>query len=229
MNTLAIVIACGKEEEVSAGVETAFLTLGNRPVLAHSLRTFQDSSTIDGIIVAVSKERVESALQVIKRFGYTKVCGIVVGGTNRLSSLRTVFSKLPSPASYIIVHEASRPFITEQAVGECVKATKRYGCAIAAHKLPDVVKVAAKGLKPDKTIERNSAWSAQTPQAFKADVFEKIIHSKNKNMKLIDDESEFVKRPAEVHMVEAGSKNIKIRTSDDFAMATAMFNANLCR
>ena len=32
MNTLAIVIACGKEEELSPGTETAFLPLGDVPM-----------------------------------------------------------------------------------------------------------------------------------------------------------------------------------------------------
>jgi 2-C-methyl-D-erythritol 4-phosphate cytidylyltransferase len=226
MNTLAIVIACGKEEEISTGVETAFLTLGNRPVLAHSLQTLQNSDKIDGIIVAISKERVESALQVVKRFGYTKVKGIVIGGTNRLSTLRTVLSKLPEPASTLVVHEASRPFVTASVLAESIKAAKRYGCSVAAHKVPDSVKLATKGLKPDKTLERNAVWAAQSPQSFRAEVFEKLIDPKN-NVKLIDDESAWVKKPAEVHMVEAGCKNIKIRTSDDFLLATAMFNANL--
>jgi 2-C-methyl-D-erythritol 4-phosphate cytidylyltransferase len=48
-------------------------------------------------------------------------------------------------------------------------------------------------------------------------------------VKLIDDESEFVKKPFEVHMVEAGNKNIKIRNLDDFALATALFNVKLNR
>jgi len=229
MNTLVIVIACGKEEEVASGTETAFLSLGSRPVLSHSLKTFQESAVVDEIIVAVSKDRVDSAMQVVKRFGYTKVRGIVVGNVNRLGSLRTVFAKMPESAATIIVHEASRPFVTPGVVAEVVKASKRYGCAIAAHKLPDAVKVAAKGLKPDKTLDRNSAWVAQTPQAFKSEVLEKIIDPKNKNVKLVDDESAWVKKPAEVHLVEAGSGNIKIRAADDLAVATAMFNANLNR
>ena len=226
MNTLAVIIACGKEEELTSGMETAFLTLGSLPVLAYSLRIFQGCDKVDGIVIVVSKERVDSALQIVKRYGCTKVCGIVVGGTNRLSSLRTVFSKLPDPASNIIVHEASRPFVTAQVIGESIKAAKRYGCAVAAHKVPGSVKVAAKGLKPDKTLERNTVWMAQTPQTFRIEVLEKIIDPKNKNVKLIDDESEFVKKPSEVHMVEAGNKNIKIRNSDDFGLATALFNAN---
>jgi 2-C-methyl-D-erythritol 4-phosphate cytidylyltransferase len=229
MSILAIVVACGKEEQIAPGTDTAFLTLGSRPILAHSLRTFQDSESVDTIILAVAKDRVDSALQVVKRFGCTKVRGIVVGGTNRMSSLRTVYAKLPNPATSIIVHEASRPFVTAETIRESVKAAKRYGCAIAAHKITDSVKVATKGLKPDKTLERNTAWIAQTPQVFKAEVFEKIIDPKNKDVKLIDDESEWVKKPAEVHMVESGYGNIKIRTADDFSEATALFNAKLNR
>ena len=225
MNTVVIVVACGKEEKISSGTETAFLTLGSLPVLAHSLRTFQDSAAIDGIIVAVSKDRVDSVMQVIKRFGCTKVCGIVVGSANRLSTLRTVLAKMPEPAVTIVVHEASRPFVSHSVVTETVKAAKRYGCAIAAHRVPDAVKVVPKGLKPEKTLERNSAWLAQSPQAFKADVFEKILDAKNKNMKLIDDESAWVSPPAEVHLVEAGYRNMKIRTADDLVVATAIFNA----
>lgn len=229
MSTLAIVIACGKEEQITPGTDTAFLSLGSRPVLAHCLRTFQEAESVDSIIVVVAKDRAESALQVAKRFGCTKVRGIVIGSANRLTSLRTVFSKLPEPASYIIVHEASRPFVSAEILHEGVKAAKRYGCAIAAHKIQDAVKIAAKGLKPDKTLERNAAWIAQTPQFFRAEVLEKIIDPKNKAVKLIDDESEWVKKPAEVHMVEAGYGNIKIRTAADFSAAASLFHTQLNR
>lgn len=224
MNTLAIIIACGKEEEIASGTETAFLSLGSRPVLMHSLKIFQDSASVDGIIVVVSKERAEATLQIVKRYGCNKVCGIVVGGVNRLSSLRTVFAKMPEPASNIILHEASRPFVTHAVITETVKAAKRYGCAIAAHKLPDSIKVAVKGLKPETTLDRNAAWAAQTPQVFRSEVLEKIIDPKNKNLKIIDDESQFVTKPSEVHLVEAGDKNIKIRSAADLAVATAIFN-----
>lgn len=229
MNTLAIVIACGKEEQITPGTDTAFLSLGNRPVLAHSLKILHASTAVDEIIVAVSKDRVDSTLQLIKRFGCTKVRGIVVGSANRMNTLRTVYAKMPEAASNIIVHEASRPFISEEVISEGVKAAKRYGCAIAAHRIRDAVKLAAKGLKPDKTLERNSVWIAQTPQIFRVEVFEKIINPKNKGIKLVDDESEWVKKPAEVHMVEAGYGNIKIRTVDDFSEVTALFSARLNR
>lgn len=227
MKTLGIIIACGKEEEVAPGAEAAFLSLGDCPVLAHSLKTFQGSPVIDGVIVAVGKDRVSATIHAIKRYGCTKVRGVVVGGVNRMSTLRTVFSKMPESASVVVIHEASRPFVTKAVLADTIKSAKRYGCAIAAHRVPDATKVAPKGMKVAETLERKSVWVAQTPQAFKIEVLEKIIDSKNKAIKLIDDESEYVGKPSEVHMIEAGYENMKIRNSSDLSVAAALLHANL--
>lgn len=224
MNTLAIIIACGKEEQIASGTDTAFLSLGNSPVIVHSLRAFQECDAVEAIILAVPKDRVDATLQVVRRFGCTKVRGIVAGASGRMNTLRKVYAKLPEPANTIVIHEASRPFVTPEVIEETVKASKRYGCAIAAHRIQDAVKVVPKGLKPDQTLARNSAWATQTPQAFKAEVLEKIIDPKNQEIKVIDDESEWVSKPAEVHLVEAGPTNMKIRSASDLIRATAIFN-----
>jgi len=225
MNTLAIIIACGKEEQITKGTDTAFLTLGSRPVLAHSLQTFQKVSCVNGIIVVVAKDRVDSALQVVNRFGCTKVCGIVMGSSQRVTSIRSVFAKLPESANTILIHEASRPFVSEKTISACVRATKRYGCAVAAHCIPDAVKL-ANGLTVKKTLERHAVWQTQTPQGFKMALLEKLVDSKNKNIKVIDDESEWIKKPAETHLIESGGdQNMKIRTAEDLLKATAFFHA----
>jgi 2-C-methyl-D-erythritol 4-phosphate cytidylyltransferase len=227
MQTVAILIACGKEEQITAGTDAAFLSLGNTPLLAHSLMTLQSTPVVDGVVVAVAKDRVDSTIKTIKRYGCTKVAGIVVGGANRLSTLRTVMSKLPVDPSLIIIQEATRPFLKQPVLEDAVKAAKRYGSAIAAHKIPDAVKITPKGFKVGKTLERNTGWIAQTPQVFKRDVLEKMLKTDAKTLKIIDDESEYVKKPAEVHLIEAGSRNLKIRSSEDLATATALLNAKL--
>jgi len=227
MNALAIVVACGKEEEVRPGTEAAFLSLGNRPVVSHSLDVFQRLDEIDGIVVVVGKDRTDSMLQLIRRFGYSKICGIVTGSPSRLLSLRTVCSKLPDLASVVLVHEASRPFLSGSVVAEVVKSAKRNGCAVAGHRLPDAVKLATKG-KVDSTLPRQAVWTAGTPQAFKREVFEKLLDPKGKgSAKLVDDESEIVRKPAVVRMVESGAFNLKIRSVDDLGLATTYFNAGL--
>jgi 2-C-methyl-D-erythritol 4-phosphate cytidylyltransferase len=226
MKTLAVLIACGKEEEIKPGVETAFLCMGNQPVIAHSLQRFQSSTVVDGIVLVVNKDRVDSAMQVAKRFGCSKLRGVVVGGSSRLSSLRSVFSKVEVPAT-IMVHEASRPFVTEAVIHDSIKAAKRYGCAIAAHRLQDSIKLAPSGLKVSKTLVRGTSWEAQSPQTFRSEVLEKLLQPKHqRGAKLIDDESELIRGPGEVHLIEASRSNMKIRSVEDLSLATAIYNAS---
>ena len=227
MSIMAIVIACGKEEEIAPGTDAAFLPLDSGPILSHSLKTLEQASCIDSVIVVVGKDRVDSTVHVIKRFGCTKVRGVVVGGVNRLSSLRTVFSKIQTDPSVVVIHEASRPFLSIPVLTETVKCAKRYGCSIAAHRIPDATKVAPKGMRVVETLDRNAVWAAQTPQAFKSSVIKEIIDTKTKGVKIIDDESEFVPISADAHMVEAGYTNIKIRSRADLEIAAALLNANL--
>ncbi|MDZ8117667.1 IspD/TarI family cytidylyltransferase [Pontiella agarivorans] len=227
MSVMAIVIACGKEEEIASGTEAAFLPLGSGPILLHSLKTFEDADCIDHIVVVVRKERVESTIHAIKRFGCTKVHGVVIGGVNRLSSLRTVFSKIQTDPGVVVIHEASRPFLTQNVLSETVKRAKRYGSCIAAHKIEDATKYAPKGSRVVETLDRNTVWAAQTPQAFKTPVIKEVIDSKNKGMKLIDDESSLVMPSTETHLFEAGFENMKIRTRHDLEVAAALLHAKL--
>ena len=155
MKAVAIVIACGREEEVTPEAEAGFLTLGDAPMLVHSLKTLEKTPSIDGVIIAIHKKRIEVTVHLIKRYGFTKVKGVVVGGVNRQSTLKAVLAKLPDPPPVIVIHEASRPFATREVFEEALKAGKRYGCAIAAHKLPDAVKLSPKGFKATNTVGRN--------------------------------------------------------------------------
>jgi 2-C-methyl-D-erythritol 4-phosphate cytidylyltransferase len=227
MNTLGVIVACGREEEIGEGNEVAFLTLGNAPVFVHSLKTFEASSSIDSIILAITKDRIDSTLHAIKRYGCTKVKGVVVGGVNRLSTLRTVYAKMPEKAGTIVIQEASRPFVNSGVLSEVVKGAKRYGCAVAAHRIPDAVKYAPKGMKVEKSLGRNTVWAAQTPQAFRDEFLRKLVDSKVPSGKIVDDESEFVCDSAEIHLVEDGECNMKIRTKKDLAIAEALLHANL--
>lgn len=225
MNVLAIVIACGREEEIADGIDAGFLTLGDAPMLVHCLRTLERTSAVDAVIVAVSKVRADSTIHLVKRYGLSKVKGVVVGGASRQNTLKVVLSKMPNSPSMIMIHEASRPFAARELFEETLKAGKRYGCSIAAHRLPDSVKLAPKGTKVSQTLVRSSVWSAATPQAFRTEVLEGIVQSRSIN--IIDDESEHVGKSTEVHLVESGPLNMKIRSTEDLAIATAVFNAKL--
>ena len=101
-----LVMATGKAEQISSEIETAFLYLNDRPVLAYSLAAFNQCPEIEGIVVVVSRERAESVLGMVKLFGFAKVKKIVVGGAKRArttssssSYARKHASRLNSPSA----------------------------------------------------------------------------------------------------------------------------------
>ena len=147
----------------------------------------------------------------------------MVGGANRLSTMRTVLSKMPSPASVVVIQEASRPFVTKELVSDTVKSAKRYGCAIAAHKIPDAVKSVPKGMKVSKTLERNTVWAAQTPQLFRTSALADAIDAAHRaDCELTDEASAMEFVGARPKLVMGSVANIKITHPTDLAIAEAL-------
>ncbi|MBI9020456.1 MAG: 2-C-methyl-D-erythritol 4-phosphate cytidylyltransferase [Verrucomicrobia bacterium] len=220
MSAWAVVLACGKDYEIGPGIDVAFLTIGPRPVLAYSLQTLQQNDLVDGIILIVKKERIDNALQVVRSYGLRKVKSIVAGTSQRMGNLKKAYEQLPDDATVIMIHDAARPFVDGDVVTEAIKAGKRYGASVAAVRSPEAVKLAEKGQKVTRSLDRNTIWLAQSPQVFKREVFEKILKS---SAKMGDDESALLEKSRqEIHLVVSGANNMKIRTVKDIETAGAL-------
>ncbi len=222
MSAWAIVLACGKDQEIGAGVDVAFLALGSRPVVARSIQTLEQNPLIEGIVLVVKKERVDSALHTVRSFGCRKISAIVAGGPMRLNNLKSALERIPDDATAVLIHEAARPFLDDEVITETIKAGKRYGAAVAAVKSSDAVKLAEKGQKVSKSVDRNTVWLVQSPQVYKIEVFKKMLSGAGK---LLDDDSELLaKGKQEIHLVAGLSGNMKIRTAEDLAVASAILS-----
>lgn len=218
-----IIIASGKEEQLTSGVDVAFLNLAGRPLLSHALEEFERCPDVDGVVVVAPKERVGEVLTMAKLMGYLKLRKIAAGTLQRVSSLRMGLNALDEDVSMVVVHEVSRPCVKRGLIGECVKAAKRYGSGIAASKILDPVKIVPKGNTVTATLEQNTAWAAQTPQAYKLDVLEKALAAAAKKKVVLQDESaalELIKH--EVHLVPCPPSNIRIATAEDLTLAEAL-------
>jgi len=220
MSAWAVVLACGKDHEIGPGIDVAFLTIGPRPILAYSLQTLQQNSLVDGIILVVKKERVDSALQVVRSYGYRKVKSLVAGTGLRVNNLKKAYEQLPDDATVILIHDAARPFVDDEVITETIKAGKRYGASVAAIRSPEAVKLAEKGQKVTRSLDRNTIWLVQSPQVFKREVFEKILKSP---VKMVDDESALLEKTRQdIHLVVSSANNMKIRTVSDIETAGAL-------
>lgn len=206
------------------GVDAAFLTLHNRPVIGHSLLKFERSSAVTDVIVVVEREHMERTLHVVKMLGCAKVRHIVAGAGNRPGSLKAGLKYLPKTEVLAVVHEVSRPAFDPDVLDKVVRTAKRYGCAVAAAKIPDVVKSTEAGTKAVRILERNKSWVSQSPIAFKRDLYEQAVRSpESKQVRFNDDESAYIQASgSDVRLVESSMFNIKLRSGDDLSVLSAI-------
>ncbi len=221
--TWGLIIACGKSEELSPEAETAFLHMGDRPILIYSLLAFEECADIEGILLVARKDRMENIAGMANLFGCSKLKKVVAGSTQRAVSVQNGLKALEEDAAIVVIHEASRPCVRPDLISQTVKAAKRYGSGIAAYRIEETVKVVEKGLKASKSLPARTAWVVQTPQAYKLDELQKAVQSaKKKKFKYEDESIAFERAHKAVHLVPAPRGNLKILDSDDMLLASPM-------
>lgn len=218
-----IIVAAGKSERMGPDVDKAFLSLGTRPVLAYSLLAFEQCPMIDGVILVVRKDRMDSARGLAQIFGCDKVRKIVAGGTSRQASVMNGLAALGDDVRIVAVHDGARPCVTSGLIAETIKSAKRHGSGVAAVKITDTIKEVDRGMVVSRTVDRTKLWAVQTPQTFKRELLAQAYEQVGKKKLAITDEASAVEAfGEEVHLVPAPLTNIKITTPEDLALATTV-------
>ncbi|MBQ3747386.1 MAG: 2-C-methyl-D-erythritol 4-phosphate cytidylyltransferase [Kiritimatiellae bacterium] len=219
--TNAIIVAAGKSERMGTGTDKAFLSLGNRPVVAWSLIAFEKCPDIDRIILVVRKEQQLAAKAVAKMFGISKLVAVVPGGNKRQESVQAGLAVCDVDTRFVVVHDGARPCVTPEVISEVVKLAKRVGAATVGRRMTDTVKRVEKGTLVSATEDREKLWAVQTPQAFNFRVLQNAYKSLGKND--VTDDCQAVELSGEaVRIYENREPNFKITTVEDLQIASAL-------
>jgi 2-C-methyl-D-erythritol 4-phosphate cytidylyltransferase len=205
-------------------VPKQFLALGGEPLVVHSLRVLQNSPVIDQIVLAVPQTDLDYCLNDLAvRFGFSKITKAVAGGKERQDSVRHALERVPVETEIVVVHDAVRPFLTEQMVAEVVEAARRVGGAIVALPMRDTVKQVGTEHRIERTVDRKSLWLAQTPQAFRRDRLLDVHRKAHaEGVHATDDAFLFEWAGHPVVVVEGSGENIKVTRPEDMVIGEAI-------
>jgi len=218
-----LIVAAGKSERMGPNVDKAFLSLGMRPVLAYSLLAFEQCPMIDGVVLVVRKDRLDSARGLVQMFGCAKVQKVLPGGPLRQASVMNGLAEMGDDVRIVAVHDGARPCVTPDLISETVKMAKRYGSGVAAVKITDTVKEVERGFTVVRTVDRTKLWAVQTPQTFRRELLlDAYAHVTKKGLVVTDEASALELTDQEVHLVPASWSNIKITTPEDLALAATI-------
>jgi 2-C-methyl-D-erythritol 4-phosphate cytidylyltransferase len=228
---VALVPAAGRGLRMGGSVPKQFLALGGQPLVLHSLRVLQASSVIEEVILAVPQNEMDYCLkEIVAKHRFTKVTKVVPGGHERQDSVRHALEAVHDDVDVVLVHDAVRPFLTEQMVEGVVKAARAKGAAIIALPMKDTVKQVGADHVIERTVDRQALWLAQTPQAFRRDwllAAHRKAHAEG--IRATDDAYliEWAGHP--VCVVEGSGENIKVTRPEDMVIGEAILASQRSR
>lgn len=218
----AVLPAGGLGKRMGGNIPKQLMVLGGKPVYRYSLETFLSMDEIAEVVMAVPadwKDHFEkeifsdNASELIR----TKM-KIVVGGAERWQSVENGINALTSDAEFVLVHDVARPFISKEIIRDVCETLVTKGSCLVAKPAVDTIKIAKDGCV-QQTIDRNTVWMAQTPQAASIALLKKLygrIAAEPLDFTPTDEASILEYFGESVYIVKGNNLNDKLTTPEDF-------------
>lgn len=222
----AIIMAAGKGKRMKAGINKQFILLKDRPILAYTIDKFQNSSSIDEIIIVAAPDEINFCKnEIVYKYSFNKVKKVVCGGKERQNSVINGLMAAKE-SDIVLIHDGARPFIDDRIINQGIEYAKTYGGAACGITPKDTIKVRNTDGFSEKTLDRSRLFCVQTPQCFKyEDILNAHMYAKENNILATDDTMLFEMMGNRVYLYEGSYNNIKITTPEDLYSAEKIMNS----
>ena len=220
--TVAIIPAAGAGVRMGSDRAKQFLEIDGRPLLAATLKPFEDCQAIDAIIVVVPAKDVDYCRkEIVTEFKLDKVRKVVPGGNKRQDSVRLGLEAVEEDYELALIHDGVRPVISTGEIQGIIDAAKIHGAVITGLPAKETVKEVDEKQWVVSTYDRNRVWLVQTPQVFPCkDLL--AVHRKafDEGWPEATDDSVLIENLGiPVRMLEGSEQNIKVTTPNDLELA----------
>ena len=163
MKNCAILLAAGHSARMQ-GTDKLTFELSGKMVVEYSIEALFKHKLIDHVAIVTSKNNSNKIKSIITSNQYKKSFDFIEGGDTRFTSFLNAFKTITS-SEITIIHDAARPFITENLISESINIAKKHGSAVPIIKHVDSAYLYKEANTLSKQIDRSKLLSSQTPQA----------------------------------------------------------------
>ena len=207
-----------------------FLTLGNKPVIIHTIEKFVINENIDKIIVLTPKNFITHTNNIISEYISDKEDIVVIeGGETRndtlMNSIRYIEDTFGiDDDSIILTHDSVRPFVTHRIIEDNIEAAKRYGACDTVVPATDTIVESVNGKTIESIPVRDYYYQGQTPQSFNIKkLFNLITSLTEEESNILTDACKiFTLKDEDVYLVDGEVTNIKITYPYDLKLANTI-------
>ena len=217
----AVITAAGSGKRMGFSDKKQFVSLLGKPILAYTLKKFQNTHKIDEIVLVLPEEDIDFCKkEILDKYGFHKVKTIVSGGAERQESVYKGILAADD-ADIILIHDGVRPFVKKEEILEIIEDAEKNGASVPAVRVKDSLRFSDG--KVSKSISRENLWQVQTPQGFRKNIiFEAHEKAWDEEFFGTDDATLAERAGYNVSIVEGSYDNIKITTPDDLLIGEAI-------
>jgi len=226
MKVSVILPAAGLGTRMRAAAESTgtsrkqFMLLEGVPILIHTVRKFVASHHVTEVVIALRPEDLAWVEEMIAHERFHKPVRCVEGGETRQESVANALASVAEDVELVAVHDAVRPFVSQEIISEVILAAAHYGAAITGIVPVDTVKQVHRHVVRG-TLNRDRLVLAQTPQVFRTALLRQAFAKAREDGFTGTDESSLVERleTVEIYVVPGSDRNIKITRPSDMELA----------
>ncbi len=218
----AVIMAAGKGKRMGMQISKQFLPVCGKEILAWTVDAFENSASVQEMILMASKDGMEDVKTLCTQYGWKKVSAILEGGKERQNSVCNGLAAISEKTDVVLIHDGVRPFVTEQMIADSITAALAYGGAVIGVPAKDTIKVCDADNMAIQTPDRSVLWQIQTPQTFlKTQILSAYQKAETEGFLGTDDASVAEYAGYRVKVVMGSYRNIKITTKEDLCIAEA--------
>ena len=207
-----------------------FLTLGNKPVIIHTIEKFIINENIDKTIVLTPKNFINHTIHLIDEYiGDNNNIVVIEGGATRNDTLMNSINFIEEhfgidDESIILTHDSVRPFVTHRIIKDNIDAARKYGACDTVIPATDTIVESVNGATIESIPVRDYYYQGQTPQSFNIKKLFNLINSlSEEETNILTDACKiFTLKDEDVHLVNGEVTNIKITYPYDLKLANTI-------
>ncbi|WP_320410513.1 bifunctional 2-C-methyl-D-erythritol 4-phosphate cytidylyltransferase/2-C-methyl-D-erythritol 2,4-cyclodiphosphate synthase [Ensifer sp. LC499] len=219
-----VIVAAGRGERAGQSAEgpKQYRTIGDRPVIAHTLDTFATWPNAGPIVVVIHPDDEALFDAARKRSAAGDVIVVHGGATRQISVLAGLEALANTGVGHVMIHDAVRPFADHALLSRCAAALGGdVKAVLPAVAVADTLKRADMDGAVLETVAREGLYGAQTPQTFdlQAILAAHRDAARSGRTDFTDDASIAEWAGHKVVLVEGTVDNVKLTLRRDIAMA----------
>jgi 2-C-methyl-D-erythritol 4-phosphate cytidylyltransferase len=216
-----IIVAGGKGMRMGGDFPKQFIAVGGKPILMRTIEAFYTYDKSIRIIVVLHSSYRDHWIRVCKGYGFNISHHIADGGETRFHSVKNGLSMVDS--GYVAVHDAVRPFVSNELIEECFSKAIEYKAVIPVIEMTDSLREIIDA-EHSTIVNRSNYRMVQTPQVFEVDLLRKAYEQPFSEM-FTDDASVVEAYGDNIHLVQGERTNIKITTPFDLELAEVILKS----